>query len=398
MRVALVGEYPLVEDEIHAGGIQSVTHGLAHALARRDDVECHVVCAAAGVRERERRVGRLRVHFVPRPPLPYLATCRLHDVPRLVRRIRALAPDVVHGQGQDRHGLAAVRCGLPAVVTPHGVIYLESRLLRRHALDAVGALKKHLLDRTEREVFRRAGDMIVISRYLPEVYGDLLGARPHFVENPIDAAFFDLEAAPEPGRILFAGTIVPRKRVHDLVAALGLLRERAPGLHLQLAGPLTDPVSVARVRALAAEQGLEARVTLTGALSQAELLEEYRRAEILALASREETAPQVIAQALACGLPVVAPRAGGIPHMVRDHETALLFAAGDTGGCAEALLALHGDARLRQALAAAGREAARRRFHPDAVAGQTVAVYRQVLARTAGPAAGAPQSPPPSGR
>jgi glycosyltransferase involved in cell wall biosynthesis len=381
LRVALVGEYPIAEDAIHAGGIQSVTHGLAHALARRDDVECHVVCATRGMPSLERRVGRLHVHFVPRPPLPYLATCRLHDVPRLVRRIRALRPDIVHGQGQDRHGLAAVRCRLPAVVTPHGVLFVESRLLKHHALDCVGAVRKHLLDRTERETFRRASDMIIISRYLPDIYGALLTARAHFVENPIDPAFFEITRAPEPGRLLFAGTIVARKQVPDLIAALALRPE--PGLHLRIAGPLSDPASVARVREAIAARGFEARVTLTGPLSQAQLLEEYARAEMLLLSSREETAPQVIAQAMACGLPVVAARSGGVPYMVREGETALLFPVGDAAACAARILELHTSSALREAVASRGRIEAQRRFHPDAVAEQTVAVYRQVLA--AGP-------------
>jgi glycosyltransferase involved in cell wall biosynthesis len=381
LRVALVGEYPVAEDAIHAGGIQSVTHGLAHALARRDDVECHVVCATRGMPSLERRVGRLHVHFVPRPPLPYLATCRLHDVPRLVRRIRALQPDIVHGQGQDRHGLAAVRCGLPAVVTPHGVIFVESRLLKRHALDAAGAARKHLLDRTELETFRRASDMIIISRYLPDIYGALLTARAHFVENPIDPAFFEIARAPEPGRLLFTGTIVARKQVPDLVAALALRPE--PALHLRIAGPLSDPASVARVREAIAAHGLAPRVTLTGPLSQTQLLDEYARAEMLLLSSREETAPQVIAQAMACGLPVVAASSGGVPYMVREGETALLFPVGDAAACAARILELHASTELREAIATRGRLEARQRFHPDAVAGQTVAVYRQVLAATA---------------
>jgi glycosyltransferase involved in cell wall biosynthesis len=380
LRVALVGEYPIAEDAIHAGGIQSVTHGLAHALARRDDVECHVVCATRGMPAHERRVGRLHVHFVPRPPLPYLATCRLYDVPRLVRRIRALRPDIVHGQGQDRHGLAAVRCRLPAVVTPHGVLFVESRLLQRHAFDAAGASRKWLLDRTERETFRRASDMIVISRYLPDIYGALLTARAHFVENPIDPAFFEIVRAPEPGRLLFAGTIVARKQVPDLIAALALRPE--PALFLRIVGPVSDPASVTRVREAIVARGLETRVTLTGPLSQAQLLDEYARAEMLLLSSREETAPQVIAQAMACGLPVVAARSGGVPYMVCEGETARLFPVGDAAACAARILELHTSPALRESIASRGRVEARQRFHPDAVAEQTVAVYRQVLAAT----------------
>ncbi len=390
LRVALVGQYPVAEDAIHEGGIQSVTHVLAHALARRPDVECHVVCAARGVTTTYRRVGALHVHFVPRLPLPRLATCRLHDAPRLVRAIRAIRPDIVHGQGQDRHGLAAVRCGLPAVVTPHGVIYVESRLLKRHALDAIGTLKKHLLDRTEREVFRRASDMIVISPYLPAIYGSLLTARTHFIENPIEEEFFHIARAPEPGRLLFAGTVVPRKCVHNLVRAVGELARTCDAgssscppwhatLQLRIAGPRADAASDARVRREVEEAGLQKSVVFTGALSQSELLDEYARAQILLLASREETSPQVIAQAMACGLPIVASCVGGVPEMVRDGESALLFPFADACACADRIRRLLDDAPLRETMSAHIREQARQRFHPDAVAEQTVAVYRKIL-------------------
>ncbi len=393
LRVALLGEYPVREDAIHGGGVQSVTHVLAHALARREDVECHVVCATRNPLEADRRVGNLRVHFLARLPLPRLATSRAHDVPRLVRAVRAIDPDVVHGQGQDRHGLAAVRCGRPAVVTPHGVIFVESALLKRHALDAPGMLRQALLNRTEREIFRRATDMVIISRYLTAIYGPLLTARAHYIENPIEERFFRIERRPERGRLLFAGTVVPRKRVGDLVAAVALLRAQhaAAGdrsamprwlaeLQLRIVGPLVHPGSEAQVRGLIAEHGLADTVILTGAVSQEDLLDEYARAELLVLSSREETAPQIIAQAMACGLPTVSSAAGGVPHMVRDGETAGLFPVGDVPACAEQIRRLLADDARRVAMSARVAAEARERFHPDAVAEKTVAVYRAVTA------------------
>jgi glycosyltransferase involved in cell wall biosynthesis len=405
LRVVLLGEYPHREDAIHEGGIQSVTHQLAHALARRSDVECFVVCASRGVATSERRVGALHVHFLSRPPLPRLATCRAYDVPRLVRRIRSLAPDVVHGQGQDRHGLAAVRSGLPAVITPHGVIRVESRFLRRNSLDLAGGIKRLLMDRNEAEVFRRAGDVILISEYLREVYGAELPARVHRIENPIDEAFFRVERRPEEGRLLFAGTVVPRKQVEDLVRALAVLTNedsrksdgrvragngrvragdyaRQAPWRLVIAGPLPDPALAGRIRALVSEAGLTDAVTLTGSLSQQELLREYARAEVLLLSSREETSPQVIAQAMACGLPVVASSVGGIPFMVTDRETALLFPFGRPEECAKRIRLLHGDGNLRASIAERARTEAAERFHPDKIAEMTVAVYREVASAT----------------
>ena len=176
LRVALVGEYPISEESIQEGGIQSVTYALAHALARRPDIECHVIAAMNGATTKYRRVGALQVHYIRRLNLPRLVTQRIHDVPALVRLIRSINPDVVHGEGQDRQALAALGAGFPTVITPHGVLFIESHMMRRHALDIAGALKRYLINDMEREVFKRARDMIIISRYLPQIYGALLRA------------------------------------------------------------------------------------------------------------------------------------------------------------------------------------------------------------------------------
>jgi len=389
--VALVGEYPISEEAIQEGGIQSVTYALAHALARRPDVECHVIAAMNGATTKYRRVGELQVHYVRRLNLPRLVTQRIHDVPALVRLIRSINPDIVHGEGQDRQALAALGAGFPTVITPHGVLFIESRMMRRHALDVAGALKRYLINDMEREVFRRARDMIIISRYLPQIYGTMLQARTHFIENPIDQEFFQLPRSPEAGRLLFVGTVVPRKRVQDIVTAVAQLLSMPEGassdgqwrsaLQLRIAGPLMDAGSEALLRSTIESTGLQRRVILLGPVSQSQLLDEYARAQILVLASKEETAPQVIAQAMACGLPTVASAVGGIPDMVREGETGLMFPFSDTQALAKQLFRLLNDAQLREAMERRIVVEGRERFHPDSVAAQTVAVYREILSR-----------------
>jgi glycosyltransferase involved in cell wall biosynthesis len=125
-------------------------------------------------------------------------------------------------------------------------------------------------------------------------------------------------------------------------------------------------------------------VTFCGALSQSELLNEYARAQALVLASREETTPQVIAQAMACGLPTISSAVGGVPHMVSDGMTGLLFPFGNTPMCADQINRLLDDDPLREAMTLRIREEARQRFHPDSVAEQTVSVYREAMARARG--------------
>jgi len=395
LRVALVGEYPISEDSIQEGGIQSVTYALAHALARRSDIECHVIAAMNGATTKYRRVGDLHVHYVRRLNLPRLVTQRIHDVPALVKLIRSIEPDVVHGEGQDRQALAALGAGFPTVITPHGVLFIESRMMRRHSLDVAGAIKQYLINDMEREVFRRARDMIIISRYLPQIYGTMLRAHTHFIENPIGEEFFQVPRSPEAGRLLFVGTVVPRKRVPDIVAAVAQALNMTDGansnatwrtgLQLRIAGPLVDAGSEALLRGTIETTGLQGRVVLLGPVSQSQLLEEYARAQILVLASKEETAPQVIAQAMACGLPTVASAVGGIPAMVRDGETGLLFPFSDTAAFAKQLFRLLNDSALRSAMESRIVPEGRERFHPDSVAAQTVSVYREILSRAHAP-------------
>ncbi|OBG72803.1 hypothetical protein A5701_25020 [Mycobacterium sp. E3305] len=390
LRVALVGDYPTDEGATVHNGVQSVTYTLAHALAARPDVECHVVSAMNGVTTTYRRAGALHVHYVKRLNLPRLVTLRVNDVPRLAAVIRSINPDVVHGQGQDRHALGALASGAPTVITPHGVLFIESRLLQRNRWDALGALKKRAVANMEREVFRRARDMIIISPYLAQVYGPMLTARCRFIENPIQDDFFRIRRAPEPGRMLFVGTLVPRKSVDHLVRAVGEVandrraiadRPWRAGLQLRVAGPIADPSSEHEVRRAIDECGLGERVRLLGPIGHEELLDEYARAQVLLLGSREETTPQVVAQAMACGLPVIASRVGGIPDMVEDGNTALLFPHGDVAACAGQIRRMLDDDAFRAGIEQRVRVEAQQRFDPESVAEQTVSAYREVIAR-----------------
>lgn len=370
-----------------------MTYALAHALARRPDIECHVIAAMKGATTTYRRVGELHVHHIGRLNIRHLVsvTLRLFDVPALIRLIRSINPDVVHAECQDGHALAALRAGFPTVVTPHGVVFIETRMLPRHWLDFAGylRLRQYLVDGMEREVFKRARDMIIISRYLPQIYGPMLQARKHFIENPISQEFFQVPRSPEPGRLLFVGTVVPRKHVQDIVAAVARVLDMPAAsdtrwkndLQLRIAGPLLNADSEALLRGTIESTGLQGRVTLLGPVSQSQLVDEYARAQILVLASKEETAPQVIAQAMACGLPTVASAVGGIPAMIREGETGLLFPFSDTQALAKQLFRLLNDSPLREAIETRIVREGRERFHPDSVAAQTVEVYREILSR-----------------
>jgi glycosyltransferase involved in cell wall biosynthesis len=109
----------------------------------------------------------------------------------------------------------------------------------------------------------------------------------------------------------------------------------------------------------------------------------WRRASIAVLSSEREGMPVCLMEAAACGVPAVAPAVGGIPELIEDGVTGLLFPPGNAAVLAKCLMRLHADRSLRARLGAQARAVAERRFDLSKIADQTVS-YLQEVAATVG--------------
>jgi len=105
-----------------------------------------------------------------------------------------------------------------------------------------------------------------------------------------------------------------------------------------------------------------------------------RRATALIVPSLwPDNSPMVIYEASALGLPVVGARVGGIPELVREGETGLLFERGDAAGLRAALRRLAGDPALRTRLSAGARARARTEWTADRHVDQLLEIYAQAI-------------------
>jgi glycosyltransferase involved in cell wall biosynthesis len=369
----MIGPFPRSPESIDGGAASALTY-LSQELASRPDVEL-VGIRIADSTTVSRGEGRFTwpIHDLPlgRLGLPTLYRSQRKYLGRLLREYR---PDIVHAQGIDLPGFVAVKSGFPSVVTVHGVLGEETKF----GVDARARARSFLTEiLMERPTVTHAKDLISISPYVTQHYGRRITGRVHEIPNPISQRYFEVKREPQRGRLLFAGRIIKRKGVIDLVRAFAQVRQT--NATVVLAGASTEPDYEQLVRQEISRQRLSAQFEFRGLLDESAVLSEFSRAEALVLPSYQETAPMVIQQAMAAGLPVIASRICGIPYQIQHEMTGLLYTAGSTSELALLMRRLWTEPQLGPSLAAAARESAIRNYHAASVADATIVSYKIIL-------------------
>ena len=218
-------------------------------------------------------------------------------------------------------------------------------------------------DRAVRAAFRRAGAVASISQAVAD---ELALGRPVQVIHPgVDLERFrpsDARDAADRPTVLWLGAIVAWKRP-DI--ALEVARRR-PGIRLRLAGAPLDAGGerlLGDLREQVERENLGERVEIAGAVDARESL---RESDALLHTADREPFGMAIVEALASGVPVAAPRAGG-PGEIVDEGCGRLFAPGDAGSAARALDEVLGD---RRALATGAHRRAEAAFDLRRASGQ----------------------------
>ena len=377
MRVAMLGQYPLDESHI-VGGVEAVMVPLLRGLARFEDLEVHVVTCLPGVEIQSiRTASGWPLHILKRRRLGRI-TFHRRDVSSMGRTLRRLAPDLVHAQGIGIYAAAAASSPYPHVATTHGIFSREAEF----ATGLASRFRGFMDSAFERYCVARMKNLISISPYVEEELARIGGFRGRIyrIDNPVADAYFTVNTEGEEATILYAGRVIPRKDLLTLLRTLVIVRKEIPQVRLRVAGETESaPAYFETCRQFIEEQALGTAVTFLGSLPMEQMVQEYARCAVLALSSKQETAPVAVAEAMAAGRPVVATRVCGVPYMVEDGVSGLLVDS-HVDGLASALVRVLRDRRLRKQMGQHGRELAEERFRVHVVAGKTRQVYLQLAA------------------
>jgi glycosyltransferase involved in cell wall biosynthesis len=255
---------------------------------------------------------------------------------RVRRELRRHRPDVVLAHTPvpfpaEMAYRAARREGIPFVVTYHAGRLRGSTPL----LDGLAAVDRATL---ERSMLAGSRGLIAVTPYVRDRALARQAGRVALVPPGVDHAIYKPNGLhrSEAG-ILFVGPLDSSYRwkgVDVLMDAFEQVRSHRPDATLTLVGRGDRATEFQR---RAAE---DPRLRVLGRLSDEAIVREYRRAAVLALPSTTdaESFGMVLAEANACGAPVVASRVGGIPCFVREGDNGLLAEPGDADDLARALL------------------------------------------------------------
>ena len=227
--------------------------------------------------------------------------------------------------------------------------------------DAVTAISHYLADETCRTFGNCAVE--VIPNFINAAYY-------HRSENPALRA----QLAPNGERVLMhVSNFRPVKRIKDCIHAFAHLAGRVSARLVMCGdGPGRD-----EAEALAREYGLSNDVLFVG---QVPNIRDYLScADVLLMPSETESFGLSALEAMACEVPVIATRVGGLPEVVRDGETGYLVSVGDTEAMAEHALEIFADPAKQRAMGARGREWACTQFNTDRVIPQYIALYERVV-------------------
>lgn len=242
-----------------------------------------------------------------------------------------------------------------------------------------GRYKGFALKALTKKVIKKAAFVAPVSEQLHKaMVNHGLPGNYQVVANVVDTEIFSPAAhAPEQITLLHVSVLDDaQKNVSGLLRAFKNVHAKHPNVELLIVGDGPDESAIKR---LSNELGLTFRgVTFLGRLQGKELADAYRKSSALVLNSRYENQPVVMLEALACGIPVIAPSIGGIPEVLHTGN-GVLFEPGNQSNLEKAIFhwlenlnSFHRDEIRREAI---------KKFGYTAVAQQFSTLYLKALGR-----------------
>ena len=333
------------------------------------------------------------------PPNEFVATARtsgllvdvireqrrfdLGVIPALREAIDARQPDIVITNSVKSHCLfwrSRLNRKYPWVAFHHGYTTTDLKMRMYNRLDRWSLPKA---DRVATVCHAFASRLSRETKIPPErifVQHNSIRLQPKPAADELNELRRRLGVAEGERMVLSVGRLSQEKAHADLIEAFKLLRATNPDLNCKLL-IVGDGTERASLETAARASGQNDRITFAGQVSNVQPF--YAAADVFVLPSHSEGSPNVLLEAMAAEVPIVATAVGGVPEIVADEESALLVPPKNRPALAAAIDRVLQDSALAQRLTTVASAQVAREHSPEAYARNLISLYQEVIAQRA---------------
>ena len=344
-------------------GTEIATYYIAEHLAQHGH-EVHVITSLdEGLPEKSCEKG-FHIHRLPRVRIRFVGVLAFWV--DIVRTLQKIKPDIVHAQ--------SFGSGMPAL--------LSNRLLKiPYVIYGRGSdvyLPDWFTKLTAKGILKNASTVIALTEHMKDAMQAIYSRDVIIVPNGInlnEVAEREAEGGNPGKKILFVGRLHPVKGTQYLLGAMSIVHRELPEAKLILVG---DGEEREHLETLTDNLGIRECVEFAGRVPHERVQDYMSQAKVFVLPSLSEGFPVTILEAMACGLPVVATRVGGVPDIIEDGANGYLIDAMNQEQIAEALLKLLRDEELRKGISEKNRVTAEK-YRWDTVVVTLEGIYQGSL-------------------
>ncbi len=237
-----------------------------------------------------------------------------------------------------------------------------------------------VLRKLEGRIFRSSEAICTGSTYASGCIQKEFGIKDSdikIIPPPVDTNHFKpVQSDLDLGRfVLYVGRLCPRKDLKTLINAFYRVQKKEKDLSLVLIGKGPEEK---RLKDLAKSLGISSKVLFLGKVDYGSLPEYYSSAELFVLTSKQEGFGIVLAEALACGTPVVSTDCGGPRDIVNDR-TGILSKTGDPKSISDDILTIVGDRRFSRRVRTYGPSFVKRNFSSRVYCSRYLELYKELF-------------------
>jgi glycosyltransferase involved in cell wall biosynthesis len=178
--------------------------------------------------------------------------------------------------------------------------------------------------------------------------------------------------------MLFVGNLKKEKGVYELLEAFAEIRRNVPHIVLKICGQGIERFGMEK---RIEELRISDCVSLIGAVEPAEMHKWMQASDLFVLPTYHEGMPNVVMEAMACGLPVISTTVGGLPEAVGSSGGALLIEPKNIEQLTGTMAGLAGDRARRERMSSAARQTAEQKFGAQANAIKLLGYLSAVIER-----------------